>query len=70
MFLYINKIEEETNLPLIPFDRESYKNPNLAPNADMDKELLRIKERFKPIRLKELKKFAKKVDMMRQRYQK
>jgi len=54
------KLEESYNLPILPFDKASYKNPNLIHDAEKEKEVLaKIKEEHKPIRRNEIEKFAK-----------
>ncbi|CAI2362715.1 unnamed protein product [Moneuplotes crassus] len=57
------KIEKETNLPLIPFGKESYKKISHSPDIAHEKEvIMKIKQDHKPVRLKEIKQFTKKMD--------
>lgn len=54
------RLEEHFNLPLIPFDKESYMKMSIAHDLEAEKEALaKIKESHKPIRLSEIEKFAR-----------
>jgi hypothetical protein len=62
------KLETDTKLPLLPFDKESYKKPNLLIDLDQQREVLeKIRSEHKPMRLTEIKKFAKKMEKAKQK---
>lgn len=55
-------MEKQTHLPLIPFDAESHTKISVFVDPEEQQEVLKkIKEEHKPIRLKEIRKFAKKM---------
>jgi hypothetical protein len=56
------RLENETHLPLVPFDNESYKKPNIYYDYEKHNEVMqKIKDEHRPIRLKEIRKFARKI---------
>jgi len=60
--------EEKSQLPMIPFNSDSHRNTYFSPDHEKEKEVLdKIKQEHQPIRLKEIKKFARKMQRIKEK---